>query len=64
MGSEADAVVGWFRMNVDGGKTQISLLAIDLNDSCFDARDAGERSGERGVGSPENSFSTEDSGSC
>jgi hypothetical protein len=40
--NEAKAVFGWFRMEVYGGKKQRTLLTSDLDDSCFDAGDAGE----------------------
>ena len=38
--NEAEAVSGWFRMDVDAGKKQRSFVTIDLD--WFDAGDAGE----------------------
>jgi hypothetical protein len=62
--NETEAVFGWFRIDLDGGKNPRSLVSIDLDDSYFDAGDAGDRPGERDVDSPWNSFSAEDCGAC
>ena len=42
--SDANSVFGWFNMGLHGGNKQRSLLSIDLDDSCFEARDAGGNS--------------------
>jgi len=49
-------------MDVDGDKKQRGLLIIHLDDSCFDAAGAEERTGGRGVDSLENSFSARPKG--